>query len=215
MSFGGNFVYLHYIVRTQLLVLLRLDKNNNIMAGLPEEKSDLIARLRDRDTVREAFSEVIRLYSEPLYWQIRRLVQNHEDADDLLQNTFMKAWQSIENFRGDARLSTWLYKIAINESMTHLAKERKRQGLSIDDQEAALISLIEADQEIDGDELALKLRKAIATLPEKQRIVFNMKYFDEMKYEDMSNILGTSVGALKASYHLAVKKIEQYFSENE
>lgn len=184
------------------------------MAGLPEERSDLVERLRDAATVREAFSELISTYSEPLYWQIRRMVQTHEDADDLLQNTFMKAWQSIENFRGEARLSTWLYKIAINEAITHLAKERKRQGISLDDA-AAMASLIEADRHIDGDQLALKLRKAIATLPEKQRIVFNMKYFDEMKYEDMSAILGTSVGALKASYHLAVKKIEQYFNDND
>lgn len=185
------------------------------MAGFPEEKPDLVSRLRDSSTVRDAFAEVIRIYSEPLYWQIRRMVQNHDDANDLLQNTFMKAWQSIENFRGDARLSTWLYKIAINESLTHLERERKRQGFSLDDQEAALISTIEADEHIDGDHLSIKLREAIARLPEKQRLVFNMKYFDDMKYEDMSAILGTSVGALKASYHLAVKKIEQFFEEND
>lgn len=181
------------------------------MAEIPTENESLVARLRDPATVREAFGEVIRLFSEPLYWQIRRMVQSHDDANDLLQNTFMKAWQSIENFRGDARLSTWLYKIAINESITFLARERKRMGISLDDQEAALAATIESDPDIDGDALALELRKAIASLPEKQRLVFNMKYFDDMKYEEMSNILGTSVGALKASYHLAVKKIEQFF----
>ncbi|MFG6386459.1 MAG: sigma-70 family RNA polymerase sigma factor [Muribaculaceae bacterium] len=181
------------------------------MSELPADNIELVERLRDPATVRDAFGEVIRIYSEPLYWQIRRLVQNHDDADDLLQNTFMKAWMSIENFRGDARLSTWLYKIALNESITFLAKERKRQGISLDDQESALISTIEADQDIDGNQLAQELRKAVAMLPEKQRIVFNMKYFDDMKYEDMSNILGTTVGALKASYHLAVKKIENFF----
>ncbi len=181
------------------------------MAEIPAENETLVARLRDPATVREAFGEVIRLFSEPLYWQIRRMVQSHDDANDLLQNTFMKAWQSVENFRGDARLSTWLYKIAINEAITFLARERKRLGLSLDDQEAALAATIESDPDIDGDELARELRKAIATLPEKQRLVFNMKYFDDMKYEEMSNILGTSVGALKASYHLAVKKIEQFF----
>lgn len=181
------------------------------MAEIPAENESLVARLRDPATVREAFGEVIRLFSEPLYWQIRRMVQSHDDANDLLQNTFMKAWQSIENFRGDARLSTWLYKIAINESITFLARERKRMGISLDDQEAALAATIESDPDIDGDALALELRKAIASLPEKQRLVFNMKYFDDMKYEEMSNILGTSVGALKASYHLAVKKIEQFF----
>ena len=127
----------------------------------------------------------------------------------------MKAWMSIENFRGDAKLSTWLYKIAINESITFLARERKRLNISLDDEESMLINAIEADTDIDGDQLALKLRKAIASLPEKQRIVFNMKYFDEMKYEQMSEILGTSVGALKASYHIAVKKIEQYFADND
>jgi RNA polymerase sigma-70 factor (ECF subfamily) len=185
------------------------------MSQVPDENPQLIERLRNPQTCREAFGEVIRTYTEPLYWQIRRMVQEHEDANDLLQNTFMKAWQSLENFRGDARLSTWLYKIAINESITFLDKERRRQNISLDSQEAALINTIESDENVDGDELAKKLRIAIASLPEKQRLVFNMKYFDEMKYEDMSSILGTSVGALKASYHLAVKKIEQFFNDND
>lgn len=183
--------------------------------SLPAGDTDLVARLRDPATCRDAFSELISRYSEPLYWQIRRLVNSHEDTNDLLQNTFMKAWQSIDNFRGDAKLSTWLHKIAINESLTHLERERKRNNVSIDDEESYLIQAIEADRDVDGDELAAMLRKAIATLPEKQRLVFNMKYFDEMKYEQMSEILGTSEGALKASYHLAVKKIEKYFREYE
>ena len=182
------------------------------MADLPVENKELIARLRDPETCRGAFGEVIKTYSEPLYWQIRRMVQSHDDADDILQNTFMKAWSSIENFRGDAKLSTWLYKIAINESITFLDRERKRLSVSIDDQEADLARTIEADTFFDGDELQRKLRVAIASLPEKQRLVFNMKYFDDMKYEDMSNILGTSIGALKASYHVAVKKIENFFT---
>lgn len=179
------------------------------------DNESLVARLRDRATCREAFGEMIGLYSEPLYRQIRRMVQSHDDANDLLQNTFLKAWQNIENFRGEAKLSTWLYKIAINESLSHLERERKRLGISLDDQEASLINLIEADTYVDGDELARQLREAIARLPEKQRLVFNMRYYDEMKYEQMSEILGTSVGALKASYHLAVKKIEQFFSETD
>lgn len=179
---------------------------------MPVPSDELVGRLRDPKTVRQAFTEVINLFSEPLYWQIRRMVQNHDDANDLLQNTFIKAWSTIENFRGDAKLSTWLYKIAINESITFLARERKRANLSLDDQEAALINTIEADKDIDGDSLALRLREAVATLPEKQRLVFNMKYYDDMKYEAISEILGTTVGALKASYHLAVKKIEQFFS---
>ncbi|WP_289702771.1 RNA polymerase sigma factor [Muribaculum intestinale] len=175
----------------------------------------LIARLRDPAQCRAAFGEVIALYQQPLYWQIRRMVENHEDANDLLQNTFLKAWDNIENFRGEAKLSTWLHKIAINESITFLARERKRLHISLDDEESHLVNLIEADTNIDGDELALRLRKAIASLPEKQRLVFNMRYFDEMKYEQMSEFLGTSVGALKASYHHAAKKIEQYFADGD
>lgn len=181
----------------------------------PKDDLELVARLREPSTCREAFGDVIKRYSEPLYWQIRRMVNNHDDANDLLQNTFMKAWGSIEHFRGEAKLSTWLYKIAINESITFLERERKRQNISLDDEESFLINTIEADEFIDGDELALLLRKAIATLPEKQRLVFNMKYYDEMKYEQMSEILGTSVGALKASYHLAVKKIEHFFKDRD
>ena len=181
---------------------------------LPAEDKALVARLRDPSTARAAFGEVIKLYTEPLYWQIRHMVQNHDDANDLLQNTFMKAWTSIENFRGDARLSTWLYKIAINESLSHLEREGRRRTASVDDDEAgAAVHAIESDTFIDGDRLCQELRKAIATLPEKQRLVFNMRYYDEMPYEEMSSILGTSVGALKASYHLAVKKIEQYFDK--
>ena len=145
------------------------------MAAIPQEDPQLIEQLRQPQTVRRAFNEVISRYSEPLYWQIRRMVQSHDDASDLLQNTFLKAWQSIENFRGDAKLSTWLYKIAINESITFLAQERRRQNISLDDQAASLAAIIEADTNIDGDRLALRLRQAIASLPEKQRLVFNMK----------------------------------------
>lgn len=175
----------------------------------------LVTRLRNPKTCREAFGDLIKLYSEPLYRQIRRTVQSHEDTDDILQNTFLKAWQNIENFRGDAKLSTWLYKIAINESLSFLEKERKRRGISLDDEESHIATLVHADTNIDGDQLALRLREAIATLPEKQRLVFNMRYYDDMKYEQMSEIMGTSVGALKASYHLAVKKIEQFFDESD
>ncbi|MCM1348915.1 MAG: sigma-70 family RNA polymerase sigma factor [Firmicutes bacterium] len=171
----------------------------------------LTAQLRDKATCREAFAQVIAMYSEPLYWQIRRMVENHDDTNDLLQNTFLKAWTSIDQFRGEAKLSTWLYKIAINESLTFLANKRKRANVSLDDEESMIVRSIEADTYVDGDEIKLHLRKAIASLPEKQRLVFNMRYYDEMKYEQMSEILGTSVGALKASYHIAVKKIEQYF----
>lgn len=175
-------------------------------------EEQITEKLRDRATCREAFGEAIRLYSEPLYWQIRRMVQNHDDANDLLQNTFMKAWASIEQFRGAARLSTWLHKIAINESITFLNNKKKKADISLDSEQSSLINAIEADTYVDGDDLKRHLRKAIAKLPEKQRLVFNMRYYDEMKYEHISEILGTSVGALKASYHFAVKKIEDYFN---
>lgn len=179
----------------------------------PDESSRLEQRLRDPSTAREAFVEAIAAYTEPLYWQIRRMVNSHDDANDLLQNTFMKAWQSLDSFRGDARLSTWLHKIAINESLTFLEKEKRRQGVSLDDPDAlAATHSVAADTHVDGDALALQLREAVSRLPEKQQLVFNMRYYDDMKYEDMSSILGTSVGALKASYHLAVKKIEKIFS---
>jgi RNA polymerase sigma-70 factor (ECF subfamily) len=180
---------------------------------IANDETSLIERLRQPQTCREAFGEVIAKYSEQLYWQIRRMVENHDDANDILQETFLKAWSSIENFRGDAKLSTWLHKIAINESLSFLQRERRRLNVSIDDEASMLVNAIEADQYVDGDALAIHLRKAIAQLPEKQRLVFNMRYYDEMKYEQMADILGTSVGALKASYHIAVKKIEQYFAD--
>ncbi len=190
-------------------------KDNNDKSHIDvDSEAALVKRLRDPATCRAAFGEVIDRYTEPLYRAIRRMVQNHDDANDLLQNTFMKAWGSIENFRGEAKLSTWLHKIAINESLTHLEREKKRQGVSIDDEGSAVINAIAADTWIDGDALCVMLRQAIAVLPEKQRLVFNMKYFEEMKYEQMSEILGTSVGALKASYHIAVKKIEQYLNDH-
>ncbi len=177
-------------------------------------EEEIVAQLHDPDKCREAFSKVIAHYSEPLYWQIRRMVLNHDDTNDLLQNTFIKAWTNIENFRGDAKLSTWLYKIAINESITFINKEKAKNNISIDEDDSFLINNLKADDWFDGDELKLQLQKAINQLPEKQRLVFNMRYFDELKYEEISEILGTTVGALKASYHHALKKIEQFFSES-
>lgn len=141
------------------------------------------------------------------------MVLNHDDTNDLLQNTFIKAWTNIDNFRGDAKLSTWLYKIAINESITFINKEKTKNNISLDEDDSFLINSLKADEWFDGDELKLQLQKAIAQLPEKQRLVFNMRYYEEMKYEEMSEILGTTVGALKASYHHALRKIEQFFSE--
>ena len=177
-------------------------------------EEEIIEQLHDPKRCQAAFGKVIEQYSQGLYWQIRRMVFNHDDANDILQNTFLKAWSNIDNFRGNAKLSTWLYKIAINESITFINKERARNEASIDD-DSFLLNNIESDQYFDGDEAQVKLQRAINSLPEKQRLVFNMRYYDEMKYEDMSEILGTSVGALKASYHHALKKIESFFEEND
>lgn len=164
--------------------------------------------------MREAFAQVVAHYSEPLYWQIRKMVVSHDDTDDLLQNTFMKAWANIDYFRGDAKLSTWLYRIAVNESITFLNKERAKRNLTVDDEDTFLVESLPADEWFDGDEWQSLLQQAIARLPEKQRLVFTMRYFDEMKYEEMSEILGTTVGALKASYHHAAKKVEEFLLEH-
>ncbi len=181
----------------------------------PETEKDLVERLHDSKSQQIAFSELVKEFSEALYWQIRKIVIGHDDANDVLQNTFIKVWTSIDNFRGDSKLSTWLYRIAVNEAITFLNKQRAQNNVSIDDADTFLISRLEGDEYFDGDEAQLKLQKAVLRLPEKQRIVFNMKYFDEMKYEDISDILETSVGALKASYHHAVKKIEEYLSTDD
>lgn len=182
----------------------------------PLDEQRLVADMQNPSTAADAFGVLMKRYGEQMYWQIRKMVVNHDDANDLLQNAFVKAWLNIRNFRGEAKLSTWLYKIAINESINFLNKERARQAeMATEDGDSFLLSSIESDPWFDGNELQKLLQQAIATLPEKQRIVFNMRYFDEMKYEDMSEVLGTSVGALKASYHHAVKKIEEKFADIE
>jgi RNA polymerase sigma-70 factor (ECF subfamily) len=162
-----------------------------------------------------AFSQVVRTYQERLYWHIRKMVLSHDDANDVLQNTFLKAWNGLDSFRGDAQFSTWLYRIATNETLTFLANKRMRNSNSIDDVEDALLQNLKADTYFNGTEIQLKLQEALLTLPEKQRLVFNMKYYDDITYNKMEEILGTSVGALKASYHHAVKKIEKFFEESE
>lgn len=177
-------------------------------------EEEVIQQLREPEHQRSAFTEVVNAYSRQLYWQIRRMGLTHDDADDVLQNTFLKAWNSLEQFRGDARLSTWLYRIALNETLTFLNRQRAQNQLSIDDADAALVNQLESDAYFDGDETQRLFEQAIRRLPEKQRLVFNMKYFQEMKYEDISEIVGTTVGALKASYHLAVKKIEEFLNAN-
>lgn len=182
------------------------------MSGFTEK--ELTIDLQNPDLRRTAFSRLVSLYSERLYWQIRRMVLNHEDANDILQNTFLKAWNNIELFRGEAKLSTWLFRIAINESLTFLSNLNKRNQTLVNDPDNLLLEKMETDPYFEGDEIEIKLQKAILRLPEKQRIVFNMRYYDELKYEEISDILGTSVGALKASYHHASKKVEEFMLQD-
>lgn len=174
--------------------------------------SELLLMLRDGNQQRRAFNIIVNAYSESLYWQIRKMVLSHDDANDILQNTFLKSWLNIDQFRGDSKISTWLYRIAINETYTFLNKERQNNQSNVIDMEDIMVQNLQSDPWFSGDETALILQKAILTLPDKQRLVFNMKYYDDMKYEDISDILGTSVGALKASYHYAVKKIEAFLA---
>lgn len=179
---------------------------------VPIDKKQLVKDLQNARTASQAFDTLTRTYGEQMYWQIRRMVINHDDASDLLQNALVKAWNNLHNFRGDAKLSTWLYKIAVNESINFINKEKQRQQISEDADDSFLLKNIESDPWFDGDELKAELMRAIAKLPEKQRMVFNMRYFDDMKYEEISEVLGTSVGALKASYHHAMKKITEAIS---
>lgn len=175
----------------------------------PIDEEQLVSDLRNPKTANQAFDVLMRTYGKQMYWQIRKMVMNHDDANDLLQNAFIKAWTNLHNFRGDARLSTWLYKIAVNESINFLNRERSKLQLADEGDDTFLLNSLESDPYFDGDELHKELLKAIAKLPDKQRLVFNMRYFDDMRYEDMSQVLGTSVGALKASYHHAVKKVAE------
>lgn len=185
-------------------------KNSNVNRKSSYKEREVLALLQDKETQKVGFEMIVREYSEQLYWQIRRMVLSHDDANDLLQNTFVKAWINIDYFRADAKLSTWLYRIALNECLTFLNKQRAVNTVTIDDPEATVVQKLESDPYFSGDHVQFMLQKALLSLPEKQRMVFNLKYYQEMKYEEMSEILGTSVGALKASYHHAVKKIEKY-----
>lgn len=178
-----------------------------------ESETEIVIQLGQPAKRGQAFSAVVRLYQERLYWHIRKMVLSHEDANDVLQNTFLKAWNGLDGFRGEAKVSTWLYRIATNETLTFLTNKRMRNLTSMDDEETHLLHSLQSDSYFNGDEVQMKLQKAILTLPEKQRLVFNMKYFDDITYDQMEEILGTSTGALKASYHHAVKKIEKYFEE--
>ena len=176
--------------------------------------NEIVALLADKATREAAFSSIIKQYSQPLYWHIRRMVLSHDDANDLLQNTFLKAWSNIDKFRGESQISTWLHRIAVNETLTFLGKN-KGEIVSIDTPEGEIANRLESDTYFCGDRADALFNEAIGRLPEKQRLVFTMKYFREMKYEEISQILDTSVGALKASYHLAVKKIEKFLEEQD
>ncbi|WP_298420089.1 sigma-70 family RNA polymerase sigma factor [uncultured Kordia sp.] len=175
-------------------------------------ETTLIDDLKNPKTQQKAFRELVSTYKERLYWHIRRMVTNHEDADDVLQNTFIKVFRSIDKFKGDSKLYSWMYRIATNEAITFINQRAKKAGISSEEIQNHLVNNLQADVYFEGEEIQLKLQKAIATLPQKQQIVFNMKYFEDITYNDMSEVLDTSVGALKASYHHAVKKIEQFLT---
>lgn len=171
----------------------------------------LVQQLKQKES--KAFELLINMYKERLYWHIRRIVLDHDDTDDVLQNTFIKIFRNIDGFKGDSKLYSWMYRISTNEALTFIKVKSKKLGLGMDEIQERMVNNLEADVYFDGEEIQLKLQKAIASLPEKQKLVFNMKYFEELKYEEISEILETSVGGLKASYHLAVKKIESYLND--
>nr|WP_051335993.1 RNA polymerase sigma factor [Aquimarina latercula] len=178
-----------------------------------QEEDLLIALQTDKD-INNAFTKLVSMYKQRLYWHIRNMVKNHDDTDDILQNVFIKVYKNISKFKGDSKLYSWMYRIATNESITFLNQKAKKYNISNEELQKQLIENLEADVYFEGDEIQLKLQKAIALLPQKQQQVFNMKYFQELKYKEISEILETSEGALKASYHLASKKIEEYLKTN-
>ena len=179
-----------------------------------QEEKDFIQELLHPKTQNIAFQKLLRDYQRPLYNHIRHIVLNHDDTDDVLQNTFIKVFRHLKDFKGDSKLFSWMYRIATNEAITFINQKAKRNSTNSEAFQSKIVDNLKADTYFDGNEIQLKLQKAIALLPEKQQLVFKMKYYEEIKYEDMSEILGTSVGALKASYHHAVKKIEDYMKTN-
>jgi RNA polymerase sigma-70 factor (ECF subfamily) len=173
------------------------------------EDSEILDKFTQESSRNEAFSLLLKKYQERIYWHIRRMVLDHDDADDLVQDVFIKVWKNLANFRSDSQLYTWIYRIASNECITFLNRKKLRNSISLEDSEGQyLLETLAESPYFDGDKAQMKLQKALLSLPEKQRLVFNMKYFDDLKYDEISEILGTSVGALKASFHIAVKKIE-------
>ena len=180
-----------------------------------EDEKLLMQQLTDPATQRKAFERVVREYSEQLYWQARRIVLTHDDADDVIQNVFLKAWTHLDDFHQDSRLSTWLYRITINESVDFVRRKKNQSIVSTDQEETGIANMLLADNYFDGDETQALLQEAIAQLPDVQRTVFNLRYYDDMKYSDMSELLKTSEGSLKASYHIAVKKISDFFKQHD
>ena len=175
---------------------------------------EIINKILDPKTKHYGFNVLVKTYQEKIYWLIRRMVIDHDDSNDLSQEVFVKIWRNISKFKGDSKLYTWIFRIATNEALTHLRKKKRRFFIPIIDVENELASNLESDNYYTGDDIQLKLQKAILTLPEKQRLVFNMKYFEDMKYKDMSEVLDISIGGLKAQYHHAVKKIEKILKED-
>lgn len=176
----------------------------------------ILEKFADPSQRDEAFTLLLRKYQQKIYWHIRRMVIDHADADDLVQDVFIKVWKNLDKFREDSRLYTWIYRIATNECITFLNKKKQKQHVSLDDDSSAyLTDTLKDSAYFDGNRAQEKLQKALLTLPDKQRLVFNMKYFEDLKYDEISEILGTTVGGLKASYHIAVKKIEQYFKQED
>lgn len=176
------------------------------------DEKTIVSQLADPKTQRQAFAAVVNQYSEQLYWKIRHIVLTHDDANDVLQNVFLKAWNNLDDFQQKSKISTWLYRIAINESLDFVRREQKMRNM---DGDVSLATRLVADNYFDGDQTQALLQEAIATLPDVQRTVFNLKYFDEMKYSEMSKLMGVTEGALKASYHIAVKKITAYVQRHE
>lgn len=178
------------------------------------DDSQLLEQLKSETYKEKAFKTLLSLYKERLYWHIRNIVKSHDDTDDVLQNTFIKIYKNINNFKGDSKLFSWMYRIATNESITFINKNAKRLQITSEEVQQIAINNLTTDVYFEGDAIQLKLQQAIATLPQKQQLVFNMKYFEDIKYKDMAEILDTSEGALKASYHIAVKKIEGYLTKD-
>ncbi|PHS62262.1 MAG: RNA polymerase subunit sigma-70 [Flavobacterium sp.] len=179
------------------------------------EEKQLVSALQSKSQKEQAFSSLVSQYKERLYWHIRKIVFSHDDTDDVLQNTFIKIFRNIDRFQGDSKLYTWMYRIATNEAITFINKKAKQKNITIEEVKDKIISNLESDVYFNGNEIQIQLQKAIATLPQKQQLVFNMKYFEEHTYEELSEILETSVGGLKSSYHIAVKKITAFLKTNE